>query len=95
MLHKNLFKLLTFSVLFVLFYGMPVAFAAGDDVFGQGREMLLASTNQDSALYQFMLVGGLGTAAVTGFISRDWVRAAGGFCCGLIFMQFAMPLVGY
>ena len=67
--------------------------AANEDVFSTAKTVISSSTNTDSALYQAMLTGGLASAGVTGFMTKDWVKAGGAFAVGMIFMKFAMPMI--
>ena len=67
---------------------------AADDMFAAGKEVIKVSAGKGSTVETAMLGSGLFAAAVTGFVSRNWMAAVGGFAGGMIFWNVAAPLVG-
>lgn len=89
---KQGFKIFS-GVFFVMAFPDLAWAAASGDVFSSAKIVITSSTNTESALYQAMLTGGLASAGVTGFLTKDWVKAGGAFAVGMIFMKFAMPMI--
>lgn len=68
--------------------------AMAADLFAGAKTVIKENSDGSSGLYQAMTVAGLGTAAVGGFMTKNWVGAVGGFSAGMIFTNFAMTMVG-
>jgi type IV conjugative transfer system pilin TraA len=86
----SIFTLILFTIPFISEYALAVQ---STDVFSTAKSVITASTDTNSALYQAMLTGGLASAGVTGFLTKDWIKAGGAFAVGMIFMNFAMPMI--
>lgn len=85
----NIVMLLALAVLFF----MP-HFAFANDMFAAGKAQIKASAGTDSTLWFAMTVVGLAVAAVTGFITKNWFAAIGGFFAGMIFLNVAAGIIG-
>lgn len=83
----SLFLLLTFG-----FFATQPALAA--DIFASGKAAIKESAGKGSAVETAILSSGLVGATVTGFMTRDWLGAVGGFFGGNILWTVAGPLVG-
>ncbi|MGR5187293.1 type IV conjugative transfer system pilin TraA [Photobacterium damselae] len=70
------------------------AWAVGTDMFSAGKDQIKGSAGKDSTLWFAMTVVGLAVAAVTGFITKNWFAAIGGFFAGMIFLNVAAGIIG-
>ncbi|ENO8811608.1 hypothetical protein ACCE85_003658 [Photobacterium damselae] len=78
----------------VLFFVPDSAWAAGTDLFKAGKDQINASAGSQSTLWFSMTVVGLAVAAVTGFMTKNWFAAIGGFFAGMIFLNVAAGVIG-
>lgn len=69
-------------------------FAFATDIFAAGKTKIQASAGTDSTLWFAMTVVGLAVAAVTGFMTKNWFAAIGGFFAGMIFLNVAASIIG-
>nr|AKN39090.1 IncF plasmid conjugative transfer pilin protein TraA [Vibrio genomosp. F6] len=68
--------------------------ALAADLFATGKQAIKETAGDGSAVEVAMLGSGALGAAVTGFTTRNWFGAIGGFAGGMIFWSVAAPLVG-
>ncbi len=64
------------------------------DLFSTAKTAMKDTAGTDSGVEMAMLVVGALGAAVTGFTTRNWYGAVGGFAGGMIFWEVIKPLVG-
>ncbi|TFH89505.1 type IV conjugative transfer system pilin TraA [Vibrio ouci] len=64
------------------------------DLFSAGKETIKSTAGDGSAAEMAMLTAGAFGGAVTGFATRNWFGAIGGFAGGMIFWEVIKPLVG-
>jgi type IV conjugative transfer system pilin TraA len=64
------------------------------DLFAGGKATIKSTAGDDSAAEMAMLTAGALGAAATGFMTRNWFAAIGGFAGGMIFWEVIKPLVG-
>ena len=87
--------LIVVTSLFVMMIFMPsTAFAAGTDLFKATKEEIKASAGRDSGLWFAITVIGLAVGAITGFVTKNWAAAVGGFAVGMIFLNAAASVIG-
>ena len=84
---------LTF-VLFVACAFLATQPALAADIFATGKTAIKESAGKGSMVETAILGSGLIGAAVTGFATRNWLGAAGGFVGGNILWSVGAPLVG-
>lgn len=91
---KNvIYPVLTLLVVSAFMLLMPnMAHAA--DLFANAKAQITESTNSDSTLWFAVTVAGLAGAALTGFLTKNWPLAIGGFFAGIIFMRAASSVIG-
>lgn len=83
------------SMAFVMMMFMPsAAHAAGADLFASTKEEIKASAGRDSGLWFAITVIGLAVGAITGFVTKNWAAAVGGFVVGMIFLNAAASVIG-
>ena len=88
-----IYSLLTLLVLSAFMVLMPnMAHAA--DIFAGAKTQISESTNSDSALWFAITVVGLAGAAITGFLTKNWPLAIGGFFAGIIFLRVGAGVIG-
>ncbi|CAG17941.1 type IV conjugative transfer system pilin TraA [Photobacterium profundum] len=68
--------------------------ALAADIFAGSKTVIKENADGDSGLYMGMTVAGLGSAALGGFLTKNWGGAIGGFVTGMIFANTAMAIVG-
>jgi type IV conjugative transfer system pilin TraA len=68
--------------------------AMAADIFATGKTAIKESAGKDSMVETAMLSTGLIGAIITGFTTRNWYGAAGGFVGGNILWAVGAPLVG-
>ena len=96
-LRNPLSQPMTTGLMLVAFIALMVFFAGNAhaiDLFASGKEQIKTTTNSESTLYLAMMVIGLAAAAVTGFVTKNWFAAIGGFAAGVIFVNVAMGIIG-
>ncbi|CCN50852.1 IncF plasmid conjugative transfer pilin protein TraA [Vibrio nigripulchritudo MADA3029] len=64
------------------------------DLFQAGKETIKDTAGDGSAVENAILAAGAIGAVAGGFMSRNWLGAAGGFGGGMIFWEVIKPLVG-
>lgn len=89
--HTNHVLFLLLATFLLLCFAAP-SFAT--DLFAAGKATIKSTAGDDSAAEMAMLTVGALSAAVTGFATRSWFGAIGGFAGGAIFWEIAKPLVG-
>lgn len=82
---------LTLVALFVIIVSTPSMSA---DLFAAGKQTIKSTAGNGSAAEMAMLTAGAFGGAVTGFATRNWFGAIGGFAGGMIFWEVIKPLVG-
>lgn len=91
---KKMAFLAVFAIVALALMFIPQsAWAAGTDLFSTGKEQIKASTNKDSTLWLSMTIVGLAVAAITGFVTKNWFAAIGGFFAGIIFLNVASSII--
>lgn len=78
----------------IMFFMPDSAWASGTDLFKAGKEQISASAGSSSTLWFAMTVVGLAVSAVTGFVTKNWFAAIGGFFAGMIFLNVAAGVIG-
>lgn len=68
--------------------------ALAADLFGGAKEAIKDTAGVGSGVETAILSAGVLGAALTGFITKNWIGAIGGFAVGMIFWSVAAPLVG-
>ena len=87
--------LIVVTSLFVMMIFMPsTAFAAGTDLFKDTKTEITASAGRESGLWFAITVIGLAVGAITGFVTKNWAGAIGGFVVGMIFLNAAAMVIG-
>lgn len=87
--------LIVLSMAFFMMMFMPsAAHAAGADLFATTKDEIKASAGRDSGLWFAITVIGLAVGAITGFVTKNWAAAVGGFVVGMIFMNAAASVIG-
>ncbi|TFH89372.1 type IV conjugative transfer system pilin TraA [Vibrio ouci] len=82
---------LSIAALLLLGFAFP---SLATDLFAEGKATIKSTAGDDSAAEMAMLTAGALGAAVTGFATRNWFGAIGGFAGGMIFWEVIKPLVG-
>ncbi|MEC6833604.1 type IV conjugative transfer system pilin TraA [Photobacterium toruni] len=83
------------SMAFVMMMFMPsTVHAAGADLFATTKDEIKASAGRDSGLWFAITVIGLAVGAITGFVTKNWAAAVGGFVVGMIFLNAAASVIG-
>ena len=85
---------LTLGVLALVATHPTLAADAATDVFAGGKDTIKASAGKGSTVEMAMLTSGLVGALVSGWMSRNWFVAAGGFAVGNVLWSIAAPMVG-
>lgn len=85
-------SLLQAVVALLLFSLAPPSLAT--DLFAVGKETIKSTAGDGSAAEMAMLTAGAFGGAITGFATRNWFGAIGGFAGGMIFWEVIKPLVG-
>ncbi|GIU52667.1 hypothetical protein TUM4438_45930 [Shewanella sairae] len=95
-LRNPLSRPMTTGLMLVVLMALTMLFTgeAHADLFAGGKDQIKQATNSDSTLYLAMMVIGLAAAAVTGFVTKNWFAAIGGFAAGVIFVNVAMGIIG-
>ncbi|WP_417852372.1 type IV conjugative transfer system pilin TraA [Vibrio europaeus] len=89
--HTNHVLFLLLATFLLLCFAAP-SFAT--DLFAGGKATIKSTAGDDSAAEMAMLTAGALGAAATGFMTRNWFAAIGGFAGGMIFWEVIKPLVG-
>jgi type IV conjugative transfer system pilin TraA len=89
--HVNHFIFVTVTILFLLSIAAP---SLATDLFAGGKTTIKDTAGEDSAAEMAILTAGALGAAATGFMTRNWFAAVGGFAGGMIFWEVIKPLVG-
>ena len=85
--------LIVVTSLFVMMMFMPsTAFAA--DLFKDTKTEITDSAGRQSGLWFAITVIGLAVGAITGFVTKNWAGAIGGFVVGMIFLNAAASVIG-
>ncbi|HIF9218430.1 TPA: hypothetical protein ACX6QF_004000 [Photobacterium damselae] len=84
----TLFALIAAAVMF-----LP-QFAHAADMFASAKTEIQESTNSDSTLWFSLTIAGLGVSGLTGFLTKNWPLAIGGFFVGMIFLSAAAGVIG-
>ena len=83
------------SMAFVMMMFMPsTVHAASTDLFAGTKEEIKASAGRNSGLWFAITVIGLAVGAITGFVTKNWAAAVGGFVVGMIFLNAAASVIG-
>ena len=83
------------SMAFVMMMFMSgTVHAAGTDLFASAKEEITSSAGRSSGLWFAITVIGLAVAAITGFVTKNWAAAVGGFVVGMIFLNAAASVIG-
>ncbi|GLO64197.1 hypothetical protein MACH09_47050 [Vibrio sp. MACH09] len=88
---NQLGKAFTLAALATIFVTQP---ALAADIFGAGKAIIKDTAGTGSTIETAMLGTGLAGAAVTGFMTRNWFGAVGGFAAGNILWKVGAPMVG-
>lgn len=67
--------------------------AMAADIFSSAKTTIKENADEDSGLFMAMLAVGLGSAALSGFITKNWGGAIGGFVVGMIFVNFMAGVI--
>lgn len=78
--------------LFILFAFPGLAYAA--DPFAPAKGEIVDTVGTGSTAQFAILVVGLCAGALTGFLTKNWGNAIGGFIVGMIFVNVALKVVG-
>ncbi len=84
----TLFALIAAAVMF-----LP-QFAHAADMFASAKGEIQESTNSDSSLWFGLTVAGLAVSGLTGFLTKNWPLAIGGFFAGMLFLNAAAGVIG-
>lgn len=84
----TLFVLIAAAVMF-----LP-QFAHAADMFASAKGEIQESTNSDSSLWFGLMVAGLAVSGLTGFLTKNWPLAIGGFFAGVLFLNAAAGVIG-
>ncbi len=68
--------------------------ALAADMFASGKTAIKDTVGTDSTVETAILSAGAVGAALTGFITKNWIGAIGGFAVGMIFWSVVAPMVG-
>ncbi|WP_305840045.1 hypothetical protein [Photobacterium leiognathi] len=91
--HKKILYHTGFLLLATMVLFTPLL-ANAADLFAGARAQINESTNSSSTLWFAVTVAGLAGAALTGFLTKNWPLAIGGFFAGIIFMRAAAAVIG-
>jgi len=80
-------------VLLMVFFVPTLVHAAGDP-FAPAKAEITATVGSGSTLQFALLAVGLIAALVTGFLTKNWGAAIGGFVVGMIFINAGLTIVG-
>lgn len=69
-------------------------FAHAADMFASAKGEIQESTNSDSSLWFGLTVAGLAVSGLTGFLTKNWPLAIGGFFAGMLFLNAAAGVIG-
>ena len=87
--------LIVVTSLFVMMIFIPsTVHAAPTDLFAGTKEEIKASVGRSSGLWFGITVIGLAVGAITGFVTKNWAAAVGGFVVGMIFLNAAASVIG-
>lgn len=64
------------------------------DIFAPAKNEIVDTVGTGSTAQFAILVAGLCVGALTGFLTRDWGKAIGGFIVGIIFINVGLKVVG-
>lgn len=64
------------------------------DIFAPAKNEIVDTVGTGSTAQFAILVAGLCVGALTGFLTRDWGKAIGGFIVGIIFVNVGLKVVG-
>ena len=78
--------------LLMVFFVPTLAHAA--DPFAAAKSEIVDTVGTGSTAQFALLVIGLCAAAITGFLTKNWGAAIGGFIVGMIFINVALKVVG-
>lgn len=78
--------------LLMIFFVPSLAHAA--DPFLDAKSEIVDTVGSGSTMQFALLVIGLCAAGVTGFVTKNWGGAIGGFVVGMIFLNVALKVVG-
>lgn len=94
-LHYSLLTALCLAMFFLPYLAHAAnPTGAGTDMFAAGKGQIKASAGSGSTLWFAMTVVGLAVAAVTGFVTKNWFAAIGGFFAGMIFLNVTGGIIG-
>ncbi|WP_394230776.1 hypothetical protein [Shewanella colwelliana] len=79
-------------VLLMFFFVPTLAHAA--DPFAPAKSEIVDTVGSGSTAQFALLVIGLCAAGITGFVTKNWGAAIGGFIVGMIFLNVALKAVG-
>ena len=79
-------------VLLMVFFVPSLAYAV--DPFVNAKSEIIDTVGSGSTMQFALLVIGLCAAGITGFLTRNWGGAIGGFVVGMIFLNVALKVVG-
>ncbi|MCL1064285.1 hypothetical protein MK852_19390 [Shewanella benthica] len=79
-------------VLLMVFFVPTLVHAA--DPFAPAKSEIVDTVGSGSTAQFALLVIGLCAAGITGFLTRNWGAAIGGFVVGMIFLNVALKVVG-
>ena len=90
-----MYKVVGMFILWVLLMVFFVpGLSAATDPFVDGKDEIVATVGSGSTMQFALLVIGLCAAGITGFITKNWGGAIGGFVVGMIFLNVALKVVG-
>ena len=92
---RPLMLIVVTSLFVMMMMFMPsAAHAAPTDLFAGTKEEIKASVGRSSGLWFGITVIGLAVGAITGFVTKNWAAAVGGFVVGMIFLNAAASVIG-
>ncbi|WP_338728998.1 hypothetical protein V8687_23725 (plasmid) [Shewanella baltica] len=83
--------------LFIICVGTALLFSwdvHAADVFAPAKNEIVDTVGTGSTAQFAILVVGLCAGALTGFLTKDWGKAIGGFIVGMIFINVTLKVVG-
>lgn len=85
-------KILNLIVVYLFSITFSSAYAA--DPFASAKSEIVDTVGSGSTAQFALLVIGLCAAGITGFLTKNWGAAIGGFVVGMIFLNMALKVVG-
>ena len=91
LMYKIVGALIAWALL-MIFFVPSLAHAA--DPFASAKSEIVDTVGSGSTMQFALLVIGLCAAGITGFLTKNWGGAIGGFVVGMIFLNVALKVVG-